>query len=101
MPFVLLLEDEDIQIKIVTDLLKYQLNLPVKAAKSLDEALELVKENPVLIISDIVLVRPDSYTSEFNKDGLKFIKAIKENPETSHIPAILRTTMPIADIGHN
>lgn len=97
MTFTLLLEDEDLQIKLVTDLLKHKLNMPVKATKYIDEALVIAEDNPVLIISDIVLVKPTLHSTQFNNDGLKFAKAIKENSDTKHIPFILRSTLPLKD----
>jgi CheY-like chemotaxis protein len=99
MPFILLLEDEPLQVKIVTDILKYQLNLAVKATESLYEALRLAEENPLLIISDIVLIKPTPAEPKYNIDGIKFAKIIKENPQTSHIPFILRSSLSLNELG--
>ena len=99
MSFILLLEDELLQVKLLTDMLKYQLGLSVKATDSLEQALLLAKENPVLIISDICLVKPNNRPAIFNQDGILFSQTVKTNPETCHIPLILRSSMPLANFG--
>ena len=99
MQFALLLEDEPLQVKLITDLLKYQLGLAVKATDSLDEALLLADESPALIISDISLEKPSGPDSKINKDGIIFSQRVKSNNKTKHIPLILRSSMPLAYFG--
>lgn len=99
MKWVLLLEDEPLQIKLVTDLLKAKLGLNVRATECLDEVVNLAKENPALIISDIVLIKPDSKTKTLNRGGIYFAQSLKNNPETSHIPLMLRSSLKLQDFG--
>ncbi len=97
MPFVLLLEDDPMQIKIVTDLLECEAGLNVIATDSTHEALLLARQNPMLIICDICLVRPNFPTANINKDGIAFAKSVKSHKHTGHIPLILRSATPLSD----
>jgi CheY-like chemotaxis protein len=98
MPWVLLLEDEPLQVKLVTDILKSQ-GVTTKSTDSKEEALSWALENPNLIISDVCLKKPGLNDNDINKDGIKFSQEIKENPETNHIPIILRSSMSLQDFG--
>ena len=99
MPFVLLFEDDRLQVKLLTDLIKYQIGLDVKSTDSLDEALALAKEGPALIISDVCLINPADYLEKMDKTGGEFSKIVKSTKETKHIPLILRSSMPLAHFG--
>ncbi len=98
MSWVLLLEDEALQVKLVTDILNSCAGLTVKATSSKDEALQLANDNPSLIISDICLIKPKAGDSSQNRDGIIFSQAVKNNPATSNIPVILRSSMPLSDL---
>lgn len=101
MPFTLLLEDDHLQIKLLTGLLKHQLGLHVVATDSLQHALTLAQDKPKLIISDISLKKPSEMNGLLNRDGILFSQAIKSDPQISGIPLILRSSMPLIYFGTN
>ena len=91
MSFVLILEDEKLHVQIISDLIQYKAKVEVVATDSVEHALELAKNQPILIISDIRLDGRDRN----NQDGIKFVQTVKSSADTSHIPVILRSSMPL------
>lgn len=94
--FVLLFEDDHLQVKLISDLLKYQLGIDVKATDSLEEAFVLARKNPALIISDVCLVKSEKNFADIDKSGILFAESIKSSPPTCNIPLIMRSSMPLS-----
>ena len=81
---ILLAEDDLILAELYTDRLKQEGFTVIHASNGVD-ALSFVKDyNPNLIILDIMMPR---------MNGLDVLKALKENPETEHIPVIIVTAL--------
>jgi two-component system, chemotaxis family, chemotaxis protein CheV len=77
----------------VRDMLELELTehgFRVITARDGQDALEKLQQNPdlALVVSDVEMPRTD---------GLAFTKAIKENPETAHIPVLVYSS--IGDVG--
>lgn len=78
-PFILVVEDDPEIRSMIKDLLKTE--YPIFEASNGKEALSIVSEQyPILIISDIIM-------PEMN--GFEFVKIMKTQESTSHIPIIL------------
>ncbi len=101
MSFILLVEDAPLQVKMVTDLIKFQIGLRVVATNSTQEAFLLAQTHPLLIISDICLVNFARHTEKLNKDGIMFVQSIKAEQSTRHIPVILRSSLSLSDLNLN
>lgn len=81
---ILLAEDDLILAELYTDRLKQEGFAVIHASNGVD-ALSFVSEySPNLIILDIMMPR---------MNGLDVLKALKENPETNHIPVIIVTAL--------
>ncbi len=81
---ILLAEDDIILAELYTERLKQE-GFTVVHASNGEDALRYVGEySPSLIILDIMMPR---------MNGLDVLKAIKENPETNHIPVIIVTAL--------
>ena len=81
---ILLAEDDLILAELYTDRLKQEGFAVIHASNGVD-ALSFVGEyHPNLIILDIMMPR---------MNGLDVLKALKEDPETNHIPVIIVTAL--------
>ncbi len=85
---VLIVEDNELNLKLFNDLLDANGYLTIETRKG-DEALDLaIKEKPDLIIMDIQLP---------NISGIDVIKSIKKNNELKNIPIIAVTAFAMQD----
>jgi len=79
---ILVVDDESVNLKLMAEILREEYELAF--AKSGEEALNLILNQPDLILLDIMM--PD-------KDGYELAREIKMNPQTSHIPLIFVSAM--------
>ena len=79
---VLIIEDDPLNLKLITDLLEMDGCTVIQAADG-DLAEELVRiHTPDLVMTDIRLP---------GRSGLDITRSLKSNPNTTHIPVILTT----------
>ena len=80
---ILIVEDSELSISVLTDILGGSYNLHV--ARNGQEGIEMAKsELPDLILLDIILPRMDGY---------EVIRALKDIPETKDIPIVFVTSL--------
>lgn len=81
-PKILIVDDEAVNISVMVEMLPEEFELSV--VKSALKALDITQK----LLPDIVIL--DVYMP--GMDGLEVAKAIRNNPDTSHIPIIFCTT---------
>lgn len=86
---VLIVEDEQDSMDVVQEILSHY-NIKTYGAYSAEEALEIVLQvNPTLAILDLALPM---------MDGWGLLAALRNNPETAHIPAVAVTAYHSANV---
>jgi CheY-like chemotaxis protein len=86
---VLIVEDEQDSMDVVQDILSHY-NIETYGAYSAEEALEIISQvNPTLAILDLALPM---------MDGWGLLAALRNNPETAHIPAVAVTAYHSANV---
>jgi CheY-like chemotaxis protein len=92
---VLLVEDDPVQIKLISFVLNKQ-GAEVRHTREVAEGISIAREwKPDLIISDIGLNNKPRIIGTMDDEGLLFIEAVKNNEKTKNIPLILLSASPL------
>lgn len=90
MSTVLIVEDDPINIRVFTKILKKRGNFDVICSEDVDQILAMTQSGKVdLIVMDVSLT--DSHYQGESVDGLRITQILKANPQTQNIPVVLVT----------
>lgn len=90
MTTVLIVEDDPINLKVFSKILRKRGGLEIKSTENVEEVINLTHSGAVdLILMDVSL--GNSYYQGEAVDGIRITQILKKDEETSHIPVILVT----------
>lgn len=90
MTTVLIVEDDPINLKVFSKILKKRGGLEIKGTEDVEEVINLTQSGKIdVILMDVSLA--NSYYQGEAVDGIRITQMLKQDSETSHIPIILVT----------
>lgn len=90
MATVLIVEDDSLNLRVFSKILKKRGGFEVKGTENVDEIIDLVNSGEIdIILMDVSLA--NSYYQGKPIDGIAITKILKSNPKTATLPIILVT----------